>query len=264
MKSAFTLLELSIVLVIIGLIVGGVVAGQELIRNAELNSISMQKNQVVTAVNAFRSKYNALPGDMDNAAAYWGFANSGGAGGECADPLDNRGTGTQTCNGNGDGYISYGSSLSAGESWELYRFWQHLSNAKLLNGNYSGVSAATNSHDAHKPGVNSLAGNLGNSGWTTWSIGNFGNASYFSHNYDTLLYFGAATSGSLNFGPVLTAQEVASIDNKIDDGKPARGSVLVLYHTACTNSGGTSTDYDADYAVSSDALACAILFKNHF
>lgn len=61
-KLGFTLLELSIVLVIIGLIVGGVVAGQNLIRNAELNSIHSNFTQIKIALNNYRFKYNALPG----------------------------------------------------------------------------------------------------------------------------------------------------------------------------------------------------------
>lgn len=71
MKHAFTLLELSIVLVIIGLIVGGVVAGQELIRNAELNAVLSEKSQMETSINTFKFKYDTIPGEMRNAGDYW-------------------------------------------------------------------------------------------------------------------------------------------------------------------------------------------------
>src|SRR5271155_2823005 len=68
-QHGFTLIELSIVLVIIGLIVGGVLVGQDLIRAAEVRATIAQIEKYNTAVNTFRGKYNALPGDMNAATA---------------------------------------------------------------------------------------------------------------------------------------------------------------------------------------------------
>ena len=62
--EGFTLIELSIVLVIIGLIVGGVLTGQSLISAAEVRAQISQIEKYNSAVNTFRSKFNALPGDM--------------------------------------------------------------------------------------------------------------------------------------------------------------------------------------------------------
>ena len=56
-KQGFTLLELSIVLVVIGLIVGGTVVGKDLIRASELNSIITQQNKIQIALNTFKLKY---------------------------------------------------------------------------------------------------------------------------------------------------------------------------------------------------------------
>jgi prepilin-type N-terminal cleavage/methylation domain-containing protein len=95
--QGFTLVELAIVLVIIGLLIGGVLVGSALIRTAELQSAVQDKDRLVTAVNIFRDKYGALPGDMGNATDYWGTASGG-----CPNGV---GTGTQTCNGNSDGLI---------------------------------------------------------------------------------------------------------------------------------------------------------------
>jgi hypothetical protein len=64
------------VLVIIGLIVGGILAGRELIRSAELTKIITQKTSYETAVNTFKGKCNELPGDMTDATKYWGPGNA--------------------------------------------------------------------------------------------------------------------------------------------------------------------------------------------
>src|SRR5450432_727787 len=68
-ESGFTLIELSIVLVIIGLIIGGVLVGQDLIKAAEIRGQITQIEKYNTAVNTFRGKYNCLPGDCVNATA---------------------------------------------------------------------------------------------------------------------------------------------------------------------------------------------------
>ena len=51
-------------LVIIGLIIGGVLAGKDMIRASELRALLSQKDKYITAVNVFKGKYNALPGDI--------------------------------------------------------------------------------------------------------------------------------------------------------------------------------------------------------
>jgi prepilin-type N-terminal cleavage/methylation domain-containing protein len=73
----FTLIELSIVLVIIGLIVGGILVGRELIRSATLRAQTRQFMEYQVAMNAFKSKYNCMPGDCLNATAFWPSALNG-------------------------------------------------------------------------------------------------------------------------------------------------------------------------------------------
>ncbi|MGB1540395.1 MAG: prepilin-type N-terminal cleavage/methylation domain-containing protein, partial [Rickettsiales bacterium] len=66
-KAGFSLVELSIVLVILGLLTGGILGGQSLIRAAELRSVSKEYEKYQTAINIFKDKYFALPGDFNNA-----------------------------------------------------------------------------------------------------------------------------------------------------------------------------------------------------
>ena len=71
--GGFSLLELSIVLVILGLLAGGVLSGKSLIRAAELRTIGTERDRFRTAMYAFRDKYFMLPGDISNATSFWGW-----------------------------------------------------------------------------------------------------------------------------------------------------------------------------------------------
>ena len=64
-SGGFTLIEMSIVLVIIGLIVGGVLVGQSLIRQTQINSIETQSASIGQALNTFRDKYGGVPGEIN-------------------------------------------------------------------------------------------------------------------------------------------------------------------------------------------------------
>src|ERR1700728_1709743 len=77
-NEGFTLIEMSIVLVVIGLIIGGVLVGQDLIRAAYVRAQIAQIEKFNTAVNTFYGKYQALPGDMNASTAQtYGFAARG-------------------------------------------------------------------------------------------------------------------------------------------------------------------------------------------
>jgi len=79
-NSGFTLIELSIVMVIIGLVIGGVLVGQDLIGSAKNRSYVSQLVSYNSAVNAFKLKYNCLPGDCANATDYGLTSNGNGNG----------------------------------------------------------------------------------------------------------------------------------------------------------------------------------------
>jgi prepilin-type N-terminal cleavage/methylation domain-containing protein len=121
-KQGFTLIELAIVLVIIGLLVGGVMVGSTLIYQAGLTSVVRNIGQSKIALNAFRDKYGKWPGDFPDATKFWGVGTS------CP---SNAGSGT--CDGNGDQVITL-TSASGSESTYL---WQHLGLAGLIAGKYN-------------------------------------------------------------------------------------------------------------------------------
>ncbi len=126
---AFSLVELSIVLVILGLLTGGILTGQSLIRASELRSITTDMNRYVTATQTFRDKYFAVPGDMRNATAFWGVAAGTGSDATCANTVS---TSAATCNGNGDGVIqTFNVAFD-----EIFLAPKHLANAGLIEGSY--------------------------------------------------------------------------------------------------------------------------------
>jgi len=81
-QAGFTLVEIAIVLVIIGLLLGGILKGQEMITNAKIKSVINDFNGVTAAVNSYWDRYRALPGDELSATtlARWGAAAFGGDG----------------------------------------------------------------------------------------------------------------------------------------------------------------------------------------
>jgi prepilin-type N-terminal cleavage/methylation domain-containing protein len=100
-ERGFTLIEIAVVLVIIGLIVGGVLVGQDLIKAAPVRAEMSELENVETAIYAFRDKYSALPGDISNATTFFGTTDANGY---------------AVANGNGDGTIvSSISSYTAGD-----------------------------------------------------------------------------------------------------------------------------------------------------
>ena len=83
MQRAFSLVELSIVLVILGLLTGGILAGQSLIRAAELRSVTNEFQRYIVATQSFRDKYFAAPGDITDAHRFWTSAGGNGANAAC-------------------------------------------------------------------------------------------------------------------------------------------------------------------------------------
>lgn len=257
MKHGFTLIELAIVLVIIGLIAGGVIAGQSLIRAAELRSVVTDIKNYQNAVMSFRERYFQLPGDMTNATDFWTEMTNCGA----ASPS---GSGTQTCNGNGDGILDV--SAAAGQTGERFLFWQHLSNAGLIAGTYTG--AAGPDHFKHAVvGQNVPESKLGGAGWATGESDNTGGVTTgaFTQNYRNFLLFGrTAASGTRSLtARVLKPIEAWGIDSKVDDGMPAQGFVSSYFRPRCTD-GTDDTNFDAEYDVQRDEVECILMVKDIF
>lgn len=124
-ESGFTLLELSIVLVIIALIAGGILAGKELIHIATLRSQIKQVEQFTLAYNLFKGKYKCIPGDCANANDFFSGADNGNGN----EKLENS-------------YIYLGSlddSTDGNFDLEQSEFFEQLKDAELISTDYSTV-----------------------------------------------------------------------------------------------------------------------------
>lgn len=254
----FTLIELSITLVIIGLLAGGILGGQALIRAAELRAVSTEYNRFVTATQTFRDKYFALPGDMTNATAFWGkdatYCNAQ-AGTAAA---------TGTCNGNGSGLIDVGSA--ANTTTEHFQFWKQLTLAGLLEGTYTGIAGPGGTGRDAVLGTNAPRSKLGNAGY---SIENWGNITatggvMWLGQYNNIYIFGAQQTINPPENPALRPEEAWNIDTKLDDGKPSQGKVRTFYrHSYATGAQCVTTNDDAtsEYLLTSSTIGCNLIFS---
>ncbi len=257
-KHAFSLVELSIVLVILGLLVGGVLSGQSLIRASELRSVTAEFEKYATAVYSFRDKYFGLPGDITNATAIWGDAGST----DCTTAVGQVFV-AGTCNGDGDGKINP-NSPGANMSGEAFRAWQQLALAGLIEGKYTGKAGLNSNNyvvgvDAPKSRIANSAGwNLTNSDFT-----NIVSANAFQYDYTNAMQVGAPCVGfgcSNMDGVIIKGAEAWNIDTKIDDGMPGRGKVNVtIWIDTCSNA-TSSSDYNTTYRFN-DTYGCALYFR---
>lgn len=209
-KSGFTLIELSIVLVIIGLIVGGVLVGQDLIKAAEVRATVAQYEKTNSAINTFRTKYNGIPGDLvaTQATAFGIFALSGTTG-----------------YGNGDGLVTDQNGASVLAVGEPLVFWRHLSDSNLIDGNYGSAITTAGVVAADTTGATVAgylpAAKIGRGNY--WNVAAAAGLNYYMlSGFDTLPI---AAAGTIDFAEQLTPIESFNIDIKVDDGSPNTGTV---------------------------------------
>jgi prepilin-type N-terminal cleavage/methylation domain-containing protein len=246
----YSLVELSIVLAILGLIIGGIVAGQALLRAAELRAVSTEYTRYRTALQAFGDKYNAAPGDMANATNYWGIATA--CGGTSA---------TGTCNGNGDGFLN--AAASASTTGEEFQFWRQLALSGFIGGNYTGVSGPAGAGDAVLS-TNVPVSRLTNAGWDAHYIGVYaGDTAAFAGDYGNVFVLGGQSTGNWPMNPVLKPEEAWNIDTKLDDGMPATGRIVSWQWQSCSTA-ASNTDITGKYKFANSAINCTLFFTKAY
>ena len=210
-QHGFTLIEIAIVLVIIGLLLGGVLKGQELITSARVRNLISMQDGIKAAYFGFLDRYRALPGDYAQAAANINGVTGGGACG-----VGNAG------NGNGDGQILPVAGTSAAEN---VLAWEHLSKAGFINGSYTCAAAASPTSAPTNP------------------YGQYLDL-IFDNGYGVPAGGAAAVNRHiLKTGGNIGSDLLAEIDRKVDDGNPAQGSYRGQT-TGTVNTGALGTCFD--------------------
>ena len=218
-QAGFTLVELAIVMIIIGLLIGGVLKGQQLITNAQIAATVAQIKGIDAATTSFRDMYNALPGDMLTPTTR--LPNCAAA--LCATP------------GNGNGTLTNTPGVVPTIGNEGGVFFVHLAAAGLLTGVDSGGAALNPTWGGSFPGTKVPGGGI-------WASSDPGVAADFLGAISavgvpgglwlTLLATPAAAPGAAA-GLYLTPNQAARIDTKLDDGLPDQGTVRAFGAATC-------------------------------
>lgn len=265
-RAAFTLIEISIVLVIIGLLVGGVVLGAELQRNAGLTSLISDAQKIRSEMESFKERYDYYPGDFPNAQVLWGSMTA-----PACDTTGNTSTAALssttpvalTCNGRGNGvvgqfFVDAAQFTTTGadmrELREKFYVWQHLALAGYLRGKeaeYSGYSVTNGDNNAVSPGINvprteySDALGFMIEYWPTRNTSVLATRAFpVSGNIGHLFSWSKPGVG-INTTNLITSINAKSIDAKADDGLPFSGNIFAHGRSGdgvdtCTS----GTDYD--------------------
>jgi prepilin-type N-terminal cleavage/methylation domain-containing protein len=228
--NGFTLIEISIALVIIALIVAGVLIGRDMLHNAAIRQLLKQRDQLESSVQAFRLKYNCLPGDCLRASSLGLGVNTPGAYGE---------------NGNGNGIIEGYQLSTGGPTLEINNMWYHLARSNLIsfaiddNVNYQPDTVACRDTGGHptSPCVTGLVSTNTEGvpgGW--WLVALSPDPTYnctagaFPYRLSRLHYWWlAAVVGGGAGAAIFTPLDSFLIDSKLDDGKATTGDVVIAH-----------------------------------
>ncbi len=250
--SGFTLIEFSIVMIVIGLVIGSIMVGRDLIRHAELRKTYQQIEEYRVAVATFKNKYDALPGDMPNATDIFGTDPEG-----CTLVPVTRYAKKETCNGDGNGFIERISPVL-----EVYRFWQHLGAAELIPGLYGG-------HLSPDENTRPLIHSLNDAYWDVAEQSRF---------YDLLSGIDAdSTNDQEQFhifymwhddpqfvrNAFATIAEAMAFDEKYDDGHAATGNIRALSQYYAPAQCISGTNYNVNL-INTDRRYCYLIIDALF
>lgn len=206
-NSGFSLTELSVVLVIIGILIASITTGQHLLKAAKMNKVIAEIKSYSDAVNNFETKYKSLPGDMPNAEIFWST-------------FDSTSNINGTINGNENGVID----TTPREDLVVF---QHLAKSGLISGNYypslvnGEMISGQDTENTNIPEAKSLTDNAGYWILSYDSVyGTKGNSIQISSK--------SSSDPSKWSGGAIDPENARLIDKKIDDGLADSGKVFAI------------------------------------
>ena len=194
-KSGFSLVELSVVLVIIGILIGGIVAAKTMIASTRRTALISDWQKYSTSANSYFSKYNYWPGDDAEATNKWAGATVG----------------------SGDG------ALGIQTSQEYMYFWQDLALAGFITGSYTGAWGSVPTAPIPDSYMTHYYDSTGS---------NATNQALYVTGTRPATFVGYSSSTGT---AILTARGAAGIDVKIDDGIYNTGNVIAPAGCTYTN-----------------------------
>ena len=211
-NRGFTLIEIAIVLVIIGLLLGGVLKGQELINNAKVKSYATDFRNIPVQLYGYQDKFKALPGDDALVVTH----------------LPTATLATTPAGMVGNGVIN-GAWNTATNTDESCLFWQHVRLANFGTGSTT-VSCAAGADYCPKNANGGQIGIQGNVALATFSAGNGPPGSYVICSSNIL------------------GQFVLQLDATLDDGNPATGNMRAIQTSAASGPPATTAIVQANLA----------------
>jgi prepilin-type N-terminal cleavage/methylation domain-containing protein len=235
-QQGFTLIEIAIVLVIIGLLLGGVLKGQELINTARVRALNNNVDGITAAWFSFQDRYRAFPGDYTQASV-----NLPGA------PTD----------GDGNGLVGVATAPATPAS-ERAMVWMHLQSAGYITGGYDNAAATVTNANEYGCPVTVCPDNGFGAGMNL----NFGTLN------QTQAGLGAngVAAHELITGRGIPVEVLAELDRKVDDGNAGSGAMQL---GASGTGWGSNAQITAcqgatinDYGLQNPSADCAAVFRN--
>lgn len=258
-NAGFTIVELSLVIVIIGLMVAATLTGISLLQASKVRSVISDASRFKDIIARFEQQYGGLPGDLT-----WGTTA----------PFTTP-SGTTLSAGNGDGIVQWSNASHPTSSQESYQAWLHLQLSELFTGSasFSGAAAASN---AAVINTNVPASKIDGAGYSFYNIDNVtGGGNDAAQFYATApvpipmefvgnyIAFGAAATNSYTSGAAVTGADAQKIDSKVDDGVPNTGTVLGTPYSAsrCITATSVPTNVMQYDLTTKESLTCNLYFR---
>jgi len=241
-------------LVIVGLIAGGVLLGQDLINASKVKSQISQFQEYQTALMTFKGKYDCLPGDCPNASNY---------------NLGANGNGNEILEANTTSFGSITTPDSNAFDGELPLFFTHLGAAGLIKGIFNGTLQLGVGYP--KLAINDNYGMIAAGQWQTGATGTTPIQLTSNNNFPFGIFlFAQMCGGALNTAGgaipsvandgcgVITPVQAYNIDKKLDDSKPLSGKVWGYSSGSVT---GCAVNPYTTYNLQGNTTSCQLSYQ---